>query len=110
MNLRPQHARGNGLGKPNPRIFTCFWAPSRNGAPPVRALGVRIHVFSRRFIGLGSHDHGLKETMYSDIKIDTYRGMCVIPCSEWGKLNTNTPTAVGIDFSMLKRNAKFNIF
>ena len=35
-------------------------------------------------------------------KISTYRGGCVIPCSAWGKLNTNTPTAAGIDFLTLK--------
>ena len=31
-------------------------------------------------------------------KIDNYRGGCVIPCSALGELDTNTPTAVGIDF------------
>ena len=34
-------------------------------------------------------------------KINAYRGGCVIPCSAWGKLNTNTPTAVCIDLSTL---------
>ena len=33
-------------------------------------------------------------------KINAYRGGCVIPWSAWGKLNTNTHTAVGMDFSM----------
>ena len=53
----------------------------------------------------------MKDNIYiRRLEIDTYRGGCVIPCSAWGKLDTNTPTAVGIDFSMLKRNAKINIF
>ena len=35
-------------------------------------------------------------------QINTYRGRCIVPCCAWAKPNTNTPTAVGIDFSTLK--------
>ena len=35
-------------------------------------------------------------------QISTYRGRWIIPCCAWVKPNTNTPTAVGIDFSTLK--------
>ena len=34
-------------------------------------------------------------------KINAYRGGCDIPWSAWGKLNTNTHTAVCIDLSTL---------
>ena len=79
-----------------------FWTRTRVKHVTRMQESIKHDVFFECFCKIGSEGYLNRPSQLVVEKINTYRGRWIIPCCAWVKPNTNTPTAVGIDFSTLK--------